>query len=378
MIRDLRGTLLAVATGMGMALSSMAASAYRIPTNLPEADGTLHWNSSTLVLVQVTCEGVTGLGYTYSDASIVNLLQGVIWRSIDGCDPLDVPKCFHAMVHAVRNLGRPGLAGMAISAVDAALWDLKGKLLNKPISAILGKARDVVPVYGSGGFTTYTRDQLQSQLSGWVSSGIPRVKMKIGMDPEADQTRVRQARDAIGPDTELYVDANGAFIARDALAQAERFVHFGVVWFEEPVPADDPWGLAFVRQHTPPGMKIAVGEYGYCLGDFRALLQGDCVDVLQADATRCGGITGFLRAAALADAFGISLSAHCAPTIHVDVCASIPRCWPIEYFHDHVRVEEMLFDGVHDRVGGDLVPNCERPGLGITFRAADAEQYRVA
>src|SRR5581483_12032583 len=110
-----------------------------------------------------------------------------------------------------RNLGRDGITSMAVSAVDVALWDLKGKLLGVPVCRLLAAARERVPVYGSGGFTSYSDAQLGAQLSGWVHDGIPRVKMKVGRDPADDPRRVAVARNAIGDATELFVDANGAY-----------------------------------------------------------------------------------------------------------------------------------------------------------------------
>ena len=264
---------------------------------------------------------------------------------------------------------------MAISAVDVALWDLKARLLDVPLVSLLGAARESVPIYGSGGFTSYDDRQLRRQLGGWVEQGIPRVKMKIGRDPAADIGRVRSARDAIGRDAELFVDANGAYIAKQALAQAERFAEFGVAWFEEPVSSDDLAGLRLMRDRGPAGMDIAAGEYGYDPFYFRRMLEAEAVDVLQADATRCGGITGFLHAGSLCAAWPIPLSAHTAPSIHAHVCCSLPQVCHLEYFHDHVRIERMLFDGVLEPVGGELRTDRSRPGLGLELKTTDAEQW---
>jgi L-alanine-DL-glutamate epimerase-like enolase superfamily enzyme len=281
------------------------------------------------------------------------------------------------MVHAIRNLGRPGVSSMGIAAVDVALWDLKARLLDVSLVTLLGAAHDAVPVYGSGGFTTYSIQQLQAQLGGWVEQGIPRVKMKIGTHPEDDLGRVRAAREAIGLDAELYVDANGAYSRKQALAQAEAFREYGVVWFEEPVSSDDLEGLHLMRDRAPAGMNIAAGEYGYDLWYFRRMLEADAVDVLQADASRCGGITGFLRVGPLTEARSMNLSAHCAPSLHVAACCATQNLHPMEYFFDHARIEHMLFDGVLDPVDGMLKPDRSRPGLGLEFKWSDAERYAI-
>ena len=355
----------------------IAVSAYTIPTDAPEADGTYAWTSTTLVLVEVTAGGMCGLGYTYADTATARLIKDSLAPLVQGRNALDVPGCWEAMVQAIRNLGRPGIASMAIAAVDVALWDLKARLLDVALVTLLGAVRDAVPVYGSGGFTCYPLDHLQAQLSGWVEQGITRVKMKIGAHPEDDVNRVRAARQAIGADALLYVDANGAYSRKQALAQAEAFQDYGVVWFEEPVSSDDLEGLRLIRDRAPAGMAIAAGEYGYDLWYFRRLLEAGAVDVLQADATRCAGITGFLRASALTESHSMDLSAHCAPSLHVQPCCAIPRLSPIESFHDHVRIEHMLFDGVVTPIAGALHPDRSCPGLGLIVKRADAARFAV-
>jgi L-alanine-DL-glutamate epimerase-like enolase superfamily enzyme len=260
--------------------------------------------------------------------------------------------------------------------VDNALWDLKARCLNLPLVTLLGQVREEVEIYGSGGFTSYSLDQLQSQLGGWVSEGIPRVKMKIGRDPSADVNRIAAAREAIGPESQLFVDANGAYARKQALHRAEQFARFDVSWFEEPVVADDLEGLRLCRDRAPAVMDIAAGEYGYDLDYFKRMLDAGAVDVLQADATRCSGITGFMQVAALCHAYHVPLSAHCAPALHAHPCCAALPVRHIEYFHDHVRIEQMFFDGVLEPVNGKLRPDLSRPGLGLEFKEKDAVRFR--
>jgi L-alanine-DL-glutamate epimerase-like enolase superfamily enzyme len=281
------------------------------------------------------------------------------------------------MVRSVRNLGRPGIASSAIAAVDIALWDLKARLLGLPLVSLLGAVRDAAPVYGSGGFTSYSIRQLCQQLSGWVRQGIPRVKMKVGTEPRDDPERVRAARDAVGSDTELFVDANGAYDRKRALAFAEYFAAAGVSWFEEPVTSDDLEGLRLLRDRAPAGMDIAAGEYGYDLWYFRRMLDAGAVDVLQADATRCAGITGFLRAGALCEARSLPFSAHTAPSVHAHPACALPALRHVEYFHDHARIEHMLFDGALEPFHGELRPDTSRPGLGLVLKRADAARFAI-
>jgi len=361
-----------------VAIENVEAHAYTIPTDKPEADGTMSWDKTTLVLVEVSGGGRKGLGYTYSDANNAALVRGKLAEVVKGKDAFDIPACFHQMERHVRNLGREGLAATAISAIDAALWDLKAKLLDLPLVTLLGAARHEVPVYGSGGFTTYTDDELREQLAGWVrQNGCKWVKMKVGSDPERDPARVQAARSAIG-DAGLFVDGNGAYDRKQALGLAHRFAQFGVLWFEEPVSSDDLEGLHLLRGLVPPPMEVAAGEYGYNEGYFRRMLNSGAVDVQQADATRCGGVTGFLRAAALCQAHHTDLSGHCAPSLHLHAACAAPRFRHLEYFHDHVRIEHMLFDGAATARDGAIRPDLGRPGLGLEFKRADAQRYEVS
>lgn len=357
-------------------VTDLRVTVYRIPTESPESDGTLEWNATTMVLVQCDAGGMTGLGYSYTDASAAMLIQDLLDARVRHRDALEIPAIWQTMVHSIRNLGRPGLCSSAIAAVDAALWDLKGRLLGLPVATLLGPARSRVPLYGSGGFTSYTESELCRQLARWADQGFRWVKMKVGRDPAADPSRVRAARRAIGSGTGLFVDANGAYPAKTALHWAEAFGEADVTWFEEPVSSDDLAGLALVRQRAPAGMDIAAGEYGYDLPYFQRMLSAGAVDVLQADATRCAGLTGFLAAGALAQGFQVPFSAHTAPAVHLHPCCALPGLVHLEYFHDHARIESLLFEGVATPEDGCLAPDLSRPGLGFDLKVSDAIHYQ--
>ena len=271
-------------------------SAYTIPTDGPESDGTIEWNSTTMVLVEIEAGGKSGIGYSYADVSSAFFIDKNLKKIVIGKDALQIPSIQKSMVDSVRNNGNCGIISMAISAVDNALWDLKAKILNVPLVSLFGKARDDFWIYGSGGFTSYSIEKLQKQLGGWAAEGIKQVKMKIGREPQKDVERVKKAREAIGKDCALFVDANGAYNAKQALELANKFMALDVTWLEEPVPASDLKGLHFIREHAPDKINIAAGEYGYNLPYFEQMLNAGAVDVLQADATRCGGISTFLKA----------------------------------------------------------------------------------
>jgi L-alanine-DL-glutamate epimerase-like enolase superfamily enzyme len=363
-----------VRTGRGR-ITDITVAAYAVPTDAPESDGTLEWDRTTIVVVELEAGGVSGLGYSYASAAAARLVASVLAPLVKGGDPLDIPAIWSTLVGAVRNMGRPGIAATAISAVDTALWDLKARLLDLSLLELLGRAREAIPAYGSGGFCSYTDGRLAGQLGGWAAEGFRFVKMKVGREPGRDPARVAVARRAIGGDVELFVDANGAHDARHAVAAAGAFAEHGVTWFEEPVTSDDPAGLRFVRAHVPPAMAIAAGEYGWDLDHFRRLLEGECVDTLQADATRCLGITGFLGAAGLAEAHHVPLSTHCAPALHATLACAVRPAVHLEWFHDHVRLERLLFDGGPSVHGGLVTPDATRPGLGLDLKRSDAERF---
>lgn len=359
-------------------IESLDVSAYTVPAEQPEADATLKWDSTTVVVVEARGGGRTGIGYTYTQSGAADVVSGKLAGIVTGMDALRVGAAWASMWHEVRNFGSTGMVSMAISAVDVALWDLKAQILEVPLVTALDAVHDSTPIYGSGGFCNYTDDELADQLTGWVQAGIPRVKIKVGRDPDRDLHRLDIARKAIGDNVELYVDSNGGYTVAEARRWAHIYADHDVRWFEEPVSSDDLDGLRHVRASAPGGIDIAAGEYGWNLPYFQRMLDGDGVDCLQADLTRCGGITGFVRVGALCDARSMDLSAHCAPQLSAHACTAVWHLRHLEYFHDHNRIEHLLFDGcLEPEPGGVLKPDRSRPGHGLTFKRADAEQWRV-
>ncbi|MBB6143073.1 L-alanine-DL-glutamate epimerase-like enolase superfamily enzyme [Silvibacterium bohemicum] len=362
-------------TASDISVGKVDVSAYTIPTDAPEGDGTLRWDSTTLILCEIHAAGKVGLGYTYGNQATAFMADHLAGKCLLHRTALDIPALHAAMFRQVRNDGSRGIASMAISALDIALWDLKAKLLNSSLVDLFGAAHASVAAYGSGGFTTYSNRQLAEQLSGWVTEGLKSAKMKIGAEPTKDLERVRAAREAVGPSMNLFVDANGAYDVRQATAFAEKFKDLNVTWFEEPVSSDDLDGLRRVRDRVPDSMEIAAGEYGYDSLYFRRMLEAEAVDVLQLDATRCKGFTGFLEGAAVAASFGKPISAHCAPSLHMHVGCAIPKFRHVEYFHDHGRIEAIFFDGFIPSRNGELMPDRSRPGMGLIFKQSDAERF---
>jgi L-alanine-DL-glutamate epimerase-like enolase superfamily enzyme len=362
--------------GPEVAVERLTARTFTIPTDAPETDGTLGWDATTLVLAQARAGGHGGIGFSYDAHAAELIVSELLADVVVGADALSPPAAWEKMRAAIRNVGYPGVSSSAISAVDVALWDLKARLLGTSLTTLLGRVRDAVPAYGSGGFTSYSDSRLEEQLAGWVQQGLRNVKMKVGSEPERDPARVRRARAAIGRDAGLFVDANGAYTRKQALHLAQVFEHEAqVTWFEEPVSSDDLQGLALLRDRAPAPIEVAAGEYGYDLFYFRRMLDAGAVDVLQADVTRCGGITQFLQVAALCASHGMPLSAHTSPTIHAHVGAATAPLVHVEYFHDHARIEQMLFDGTPTLADGALHPDGSALGMGLQLRERDAARY---
>src|SRR5438874_11915038 len=318
--------VVAVASRTGVSVERLDVSAYEVPTDEPESDGTFEWDSTTIVVVEAHAGAKAGLGYTYAPAAAGKLVEEKLASEGEGADALAQAETWEKLGRALRNAGRPGIGAMALAAVDCALWDLKARLVELPLVDVLPRAHDAVPLYGSGGFCSYSLERIAEQLHGWVEQGLARVKMKVGRAPAEDTARLDAAREAIGWDAELFVDANGAFSRKRALSWAELYVRdWDVHWFEEPVSSADFEGLRLLRDRAADGLEIAAGEYAYVPADFRNLIEHGCVDCLQADVTRCGGMTGLVAASGLAAAHGLELSGHCAPQIGAHAFCAVPN-----------------------------------------------------
>lgn len=359
-------------------VEKVRAAAYRAPNDEPEGDAPQPWDAATLIVVHAEGGGMRGFGYGYADPAAAVLINETLAAVVTGGDALSPAAAWEALRARLRTSGQTGIGACAVSAVDCALWDLKAKLLGVSLVRLLGQVRPDVRAYGSGAVTSYEESQLRSQLGGWVSAGMNAVKIRVGGGGIRDLGQVEIARDAIGRDVDLFVDANGAYTAKQALGYARRFADYGVAWFEEPVPADDLDGLRLVRRGGPPGMSVAAGKSAWGAGDIRRLLEAGAVDVVQVDATRAGGVTGFLQIAALCDAFQTPLSAHMAPSLHATLCCATPRVLHAEAFHDHARLEALFLDGAVPARDGRLAPDPAALGWGLALKTADAEPHRVA
>ena len=362
-------------------IESVQTRVYTVPTDGPEADGTLSWSETSVVVALVSAGGRTGTGWTYGSPACQKLIDGKLAEVVGGRDPMAVGAANEAMVRQCRNLGHPGVGADAVSALDVALWDLKARLLGISVSRLLGRQRDRVPVYGSGGFTTYDDGTTKQQVEHWVGDlGVEACKIKVGESwgqrVDRDLSRIRLVRGLVGDGIGVMVDANGGYSRKQAVRVGRTmYEEAGVEWFEEPVSSDDLEGLREVRDQIP--IDVTAGEYGYHLPYFAHMVGAEAVDCLQMDATRCGGYTGWLSAAALAAGHNLEVSAHCGPNIHAPVAAAVANLRHVEYFHDHARLDPMLFDGLPEVLSGTLVVDDTVDGHGMALSEARAERYRV-
>jgi len=358
-------------------IEDVAARAYTIPTDRPEADATLSWDSTTLVWVTARAGGKSGSGWTYAPAACARLVEDLLAPALVAQPAFAISSAHERMRVAARNAGLLGPTIYALSAVDVALWDLKARLLDVSLADLIGASASSLPVYGSGGFTTYDARTLTDQVEGWLAAGVRAVKIKIGEGAGAnvsrDLDRVAQVRELIGPDRKLLVDANGGYRRKQAARVGRRLCELGVTWFEEPVSSDDKAGLAQLSGMLD--LDVAAGEYANDLVESRRLCE--VVDCLQVDGTRCGGITGWLRTAALAASFCLDVSGHCAPNLQALGAMAVPNLRHLEWFHDHVRIEGRFIDGCGELRDGRLAIDSGTIGHGYTLKEPDLEPYRV-
>jgi L-alanine-DL-glutamate epimerase-like enolase superfamily enzyme len=366
-----------VSSSGGPPITGVSTAVYTFPTEEPEADGTLRWQATTAVTVTLSAGGQSGLGWTYSSSAAAAVISDKLAGAVDGYDAWNIAAGWEAMHRVCRNLGTRGLVMQAISALDTAWWDLKARVLGVSLSALLGRCRTEVPIYGSGGFTTLTDAQLEQQVQWWLSAGCTAMKIKIGESwgsrVARDLARVRELRAYAGDEVELMVDANGGYTAGQARRVGADLDELGVTWFEEPVSSDDLVGLAALKSALR--CDVAAGEYAADVYDIRGLLP--VLDCLQLDATRCGGYTGWLRGAALAESQNLQVSAHCAPSLHAFVAAAVPNLRHVEWFADHARLEPLLLDGIPQARDGALHPDPSVLGHGMSI-SAQAEHWRSA
>ena len=323
--------------------------------------------------------GVEGLGVGQASPGVRQVIEHGLKDLLIGQDPFDIERLWDAMFWRVRGYGRKGLAFCALSAVDIALWDLKAKALGLPLFKLLGPFRDSVPIYGSGGWTNFTVDELTAEAMGWVEQGIKRVKIKVGKDfgqsEREDIQRLEAVRRAVGDDVAIYIDANNGYYAKQAIYMAKEFERYQVGWFEEPVLADDIDGLAKVAAAT--SIPVATGEHEYTKYGFRELISRGGADIVQPDVGRVGGVTEWMKVAHLAHSFDLPVAPHSVQLVHLHLACATPNLKVVEYMNVGLAGDRVWYTEFPDQKDGMWSPYPDRPGLGLELDPDAVARYSV-
>ena len=323
-----------------------------------------------------TDAGLVGIGLTFFGGALTPALKSAVEALaalLVGDDPTQVEAIAAKLRRAAGSSGPGGIFTLALSAIDIACWDLRGKAAGQSVCALLGGLRSRVPTYASGALMrVHPVDYLAKAGPRLVDMGFRQMKMQCGSEPTAAASveRVRVLREAIGPDVDLMCDINQLWSVHHAIDVARRVEPYHLYWLEDPVAHDDYAGLARVAEAlTTP---IAAGEYHYGIAPFRHLLEARSIDIVMIDVLRVGGITQWLKVAGMAEAFNLPVVSHLVPEIHVHLIAAIPNGLTVEYMPWSLR----LFEETPTLARGELtVPS--RPGLGLAFDRRAIERYQV-
>ena len=341
-------------------------------------------DGATSIFIRIkTDEGIEGFGI--ADPRPAHAIRVIVERELKelliGQDPFNIEKIWNEMFWKIRNYGRKGVAIQALSATDVGLWDLKAKALGVPLYRLLNPMYDSVPVYGSGGWTNMTEEELIEEATGFVEQGFSKVKMKVGMnfgqEEREDIKRLAAVRKAVGDDIEIYVDANMGYNVKQAIRMTRIFEEYNVGWLEEPVLADNIEGLAEVTRASD--IPIATGENEYTRHGFKELIAKRGADIIQPDVARVGGVTEWMKVAALADSFGLQIAPHGIPEVHLHLCMAIANLKVVEYFDGGWGSVGManFFTEIPLPVNGMWTPFPDKPGLGFELDPDAVVKYRI-
>ena len=331
-------------------------------------DSTLRYDKASMAIIELkTDAGLSGYGITIKD-DIADLVKNRLKPILIGRDPLDIEDLWQEMFLQMRGAGRKGLCLVALSAVDIALWDLKGKILNLPLYKIFGGSKKFIPTYSSGGWTSYTMEELLNEMKSFVDLGYTTIKMKVGVEfgknIKEDARRVRAVREMVGPKIDIIIDANNVWDSGTAVRFAELIKDCDVAAFEEPVCADDIPGLGRIRKSI--NIPLATGEHEYTKHGMRDLLVGNAVDIVQLDATKAGGITEMLKVSAMCQAWNLLFAPHCFEILHMHLLSVAPNAFKLEKLFLFNGIMRRCIKNYPEPVNGILeIPDL--PGLGLDF-----------
>ncbi len=360
-----------------MKIKDVRTTLLSVPLNPPIADSTHVLHHIQWILVDVfTDNGFVGNSFMLTFDYGPELLRGIVDRELKklvvGKDPGDISGIWQACYSHCEYIGQSGVAAWGIAAIDIALWDLLGKRLGVPVAQLFGSNRSHVPIYGSGGWLSYSMEELLAEATGYVQRGFSMVKMKVGSpDLKRDIERVREVRKAIGDRVNLMVDANQAFTPHQAVSFARQVEDQNIFWFEEPVSKDDLDGYCQVAFST--FIPVATGEREYSLGALRDFLVRKGASILQPDALRIGGLSQCMKVAHLAECFNRPLAPHFYKELDIHVLAAIRNGLFLEYF---AWLDDLLEHPLEISNGMAKVPTV--PGLGIEFKPEAIKEYKVS
>src|ERR1051325_4536514 len=362
-----------------MKIKRIASQIARLPVEEPLAGGPDYARSNNLfVTVRLETEdGIEGLGVTFFGGMLSKTLKCAVEQLgelILGADPLQIDAITQKLRSAGASAGPGGVLTLAISAIDMALWDIKGKYFNQPLGAMLGGLRDRVPTYASGALVrAYPIDHLVRAAQRLVESGFRQMKTQLALpgdtSPEKEVERARRVREAAGPNIDLMCDINQRWAVHQAIDIGNRVEDVHFFWLEDVTAPDDYTGLARVADAliTP----VTGGECLYGITPFRHMIEAHSVDIVMIDLNRVGGISSWMKVAAIAEAFNLPVVSHLLPEVHVHLIAAVPNGLTVEYMPWSFR----LFEEVPAPVNGELiVPN--KPGLGLEF-SREIDRYSV-
>lgn len=365
-----------------MKITNVTMECYRWPRPKPIRNGKYTYTHGGLSVVKIeTDEGVTGIGLGGASAetavqTLVGLTEG-FKPALIGEDPLDVERIWTNMWQP-KLVGRRGLSTRVISAIDIGLWDLKGKICKLPVYKLLGGFTNKIPTYIAGGYYQEGKGlkELAQEMEQNVAMGARAVKMKIGGAPiNEDVERVRVAREAVGPNVKLMVDANNAYRYYEAIEIARKMEKYDIYWFEEPVAPDDYRGHAMIAAAT--SIPVATGENEYTKYGFRDLIEHKSAAILNPDAQVMGGVTEFMKVAALAQAYDLPIAPHGNQDVHVHLVSAIPNGLIVEYYRDSVdHMWGKTFKNQLTLKDGFLIPP-DRPGFGIELNEEALKPYKM-
>lgn len=334
---------------------------------VPRSDAIQSFESQeTPILTIRDSDGFVGTGYTYTigtgGSSVISLLKDHLAPKLLGRDPDDIEAIWFDLARSVNALRVGAVVSLALAAIDTALWDLRAVKLGLPLHKLAGGAKKSIPTYSTeGGWLHLSREALVEDAISSKNKGFVGSKIKVGKPTlHEDLVRLTAVREAVGPDWEILVDANQSFNVGEAIRRARHYEELSIGWFEEPLPADDVSGHRRLAEST--SIPIAVGESMYSLSSFKEYLHNDACGVVQADVARIGGITPWLKAAHLAEAYNVAVAPHFLMELHVSLVCAVPSSTRLEYIpqldaitKSRVRIE-----------GGQAYPS-EEPGLGISW-----------